>query len=380
MKSKQFKTADVTLIAIAHFVHDVYSSFFAPILPLLIEKLGMSYFIVGALSVVQRVPSLFNPLVGILADKISVRYFLILAPALTTVVMSLLGVAPNVLVLGALLFLMGVSAALFHVPGPVFVRHLSGDKIGRGMSFYMLGGELARTVGPLFILGGVSLWGLEGTWRLTPFGLASSLVLFFRFRRTPIAPGLHSKKEKSIPRGLIRFFLLLLAITFFRSIMKSAFTTFLPTYMKAHGASLWMSGASLSILQLAGAAGAFTAGPISDRIGRRTSLLIIAAVTPLLMWFFVISSGLWSIMILIIIGLFLFANGPILLALVQEVGAERPAFSNGVYMTISFFISSLAALVIGSLGDVFGLTMSFKFAAIIAVGGAPFVLLLPGNK
>ncbi len=342
----------------------------------------MSYFTVGALSVVQRIPSLFNPLVGILADKISVRYFLIIAPALTTIVMSLLGVAPNVFVLGALLFMMGVSAALFHVPGPVFIRHLSGDKIGRGMSFYMLGGEFARTVGPLFILGGVYLWGLEGTWRLTPFGLASSLVLFFRFRHMPIAPGLHTKKaeSKGLPRHLLRFFLVLLAITFFRAIMKSAFTTFLPTYMKTHGASLWVSGASLSILQFAGAAGTFAAGPISDRIGRRRSLLIIASVTPVLMWLFIISSGLWSFIMLIIIGLFLFASSPILLALVQEVGVERPAFSNGVYMTMSFFISSLAALAIGAVGDRFGLTTSFKFAAIIAVGGIPFVLLLPGKK
>ena len=181
MKKKNFRTADIVLISVVHFVHDVYSSFFAPILPLLIDKLGMSYSVVGALSVIQRLPSLLNPFLGILADNISVRYFLIIAPALTTIVMSLLGIAANVFTLGLLLFIMGVSATLFHVPGPVFIKNLSGDKIGRGMSFYMLGGELARTVGPMVILGGVSLWGLEGTFRLAPFGLAASLILFFRF-------------------------------------------------------------------------------------------------------------------------------------------------------------------------------------------------------
>ena len=79
-------------------------------------------------------------------------------------------------------------------------------------------------------------------------------------------------------------------------------------------------------------------------------------------------------------GLFLFANGPVLLALVQEIGVDRPAFSNGIYMTMSFFISSLAALVIGIMGDHFGLTISFKVAAIMALGGIPFVMLLPGKK
>lgn len=382
MKKKNFRTADIVLISVVHFVHDVYSSFFAPILPLLIDKLGMSYSVVGALSVIQRLPSLLNPFLGILADNISVRYFLIIAPALTTIVMSLLGIAANVFTLGLLLFIMGVSATLFHVPGPVFIKNLSGDKIGRGMSFYMLGGELARTVGPMVILGGVSLWGLEGTFRLAPFGLAASLILFFRFRKLPVhAHSSRDKKNRSgIPRELLRFFIVLLAISFFRSIMKSAFTTFLPTFMSEHGATLWAGGASLSVLQFSGAIGTFAAGPISDRIGRRASLLIIASITPLLMWLFVVCSGVWAFILLILIGLFMFANGPVLLALVQEVGADRPAFSNGVYMTISFFISALAALLIGVLGDHFGLTISFKAAAVMALFGIPFVLLLPREK
>ena len=98
------------------------------------------------------------------------------------------------------------------------------------------------------------------------------------------------------------------------------------------------------------------------------------------MWLFVVCSGVWAFILLILIGLFMFANGPVLLALVQEVGADRPAFSNGVYMTISFFISALAALLIGVLGDHFGLTISFKAAAVMALFGIPFVLLLPREK
>ena len=39
---------------------------------------------------------------------------------------------------------------------------------GKGMSYYMVGGELARTAGPMIILGVISWWGLEGTWRLIP--------------------------------------------------------------------------------------------------------------------------------------------------------------------------------------------------------------------
>ncbi len=379
---KSFQTGNVIFISTAHLLHDIYSSFFAPLLPLLIEKLSISYFMVGMLSVVQRLPSLLNPFIGLLADRVSVRYFLIIAPALTTVAMSLLGVAPSIIVLAILLFVMGVGSTLFHVPAPVFIRFLSGPYIGRGMSFYMLGGELARTLGPLVVLGAVSLWGLQGTYKLIPFGLLASFLLYLRFRRVQVpkpAPKKSATRHK-IPRQWLQFFAIIFAFTFFRSIMKSAFTTYLPTYMKGQGATLWMSGASLSILQFAGAVGTFVAGPLSDKIGRRQTLLIIAITSPLLMWLFVFSSGWIALVILVVLGFFMFGNTPVILALIQEASRDRPAFSNGVYMTINFGVSSLAALLIGFLGDRIGLQMSFQMAAILALGGIPTVLLLPSTS
>ena len=97
----------------------------------------------------MQVPALLNPYVGAMADRISVRYFIILAPAMTAVPMSLIGLAPSYAILMILLFIAGISVSLFHVPAPVMVAKLSGDHKGRGMSFFMTGGELARTVGPL---------------------------------------------------------------------------------------------------------------------------------------------------------------------------------------------------------------------------------------
>ncbi|RLE15820.1 MAG: MFS transporter, partial [Acidobacteria bacterium] len=134
-----FQTGNVLLISTAHLVHDIYSSFLAPILPLLIEKLQITYTAAGFLTVVQRAPSLLNPLMGLLADKIRVRYLLILAPAITSISMSLLGMAPNYGILVLLLLSMGIGAMCFHVPGPVMIKAVSGDRMGKGMSFYMLG-------------------------------------------------------------------------------------------------------------------------------------------------------------------------------------------------------------------------------------------------
>jgi FSR family fosmidomycin resistance protein-like MFS transporter len=104
-----FHTGQILGLSISHFIHDVYSSFLAPLLPLLIEKLSMSLTQAGFLSTIMQIPALLNPYIGILADRISVRYFIILAPAMTAVPMSLIGLAPSYAVLLILLFITGIS-------------------------------------------------------------------------------------------------------------------------------------------------------------------------------------------------------------------------------------------------------------------------------
>ena len=195
-----FDTEKVLLLSICHFVHDIYSSFLAPLLPFLIEKFGLSLTQAGFLSTVMQLPALLNPSIGKLADRISVRYFIILAPALTAIPMSLLGVAPSYGVLLILLFLTGISVSLFHVPAPVMVYRVAGERTGRAMSFYMTGGELARTLGPLTIIGAISLLGLDGFYPVMIVGIAVSMVMYLKFKDIPVK--IHSKTKTFYPQNL----------------------------------------------------------------------------------------------------------------------------------------------------------------------------------
>ncbi len=377
---KKFQSGNVLILSVAHTLHDIYSCFLAPILPLLIDKLSITLSGAGLLSVLGRLPSLGNPFLGLLADKIHMRYLIIIAPALTAIAMSFLGVAPTYGILALLLFAMGISSALFHVSCPVMVKHISGKRIGKGMSFYMFGGEIARALGPLIILGGISLWGLEGSWRLLFFGVGLSLILYFKLRHINISQDFKTqKKEKGAWQTFLMhlpLFSLLSGFIFFRAVMHSSLTVFLPTYLKFEGATLWFGGISLSLLQFSGALSTFFSGSLSDRIGRKTTLLIGALSTPLLMWFFISVKGILRIPFLILIGITLFSQSPILLALIHDIDHERPAFINGIYMAISFSLSALATVIVGILGDWIGLEATYKLAAVSACIAIPFVLAL----
>ena len=381
MKRKEgFHTGKVMLISFGHLVHDTYSSFLAPLLPLLIEKFSLSYSLASLLGLLQRLPNLLNPFLGLLADRMGMRWLVILSPSITAIAMSLAGLAPTYTVLAILLLITGISTALFHVPTPVMVRKVSGDQIGKGMSWYMFGGEIARTVGPLMVLGAVSLWGLEGIWKLIPLALASSVLLYIKLRKIKIADEFRNKDDisglKETFRSSMPFFILMTGITFFRSVMRASLTTFLPTYMTLKGESLWTGGVFLSVLELSGAAGTLFWGYYSDRIGRRKALMIILYSAPVLMFLFSIMNGWASLPVLAILGFFLLGTTPILLALTQDRGSERPAFFNSMFLTVSFASEAAAVMIAGGLADWIGLDMTFHLSGIISIAAIPFVYML----
>jgi MFS transporter, FSR family, fosmidomycin resistance protein len=113
-RSKSFDLPGVLTISGAHFAHDAYPSFLAPLLPLLIEKLSMPLAAAGGLATIARVPFLLNPLMGVWADRADARYFVIAGPAVIGLAMSLLGLAPNYLTLVVLLLVGGIASAAFH--------------------------------------------------------------------------------------------------------------------------------------------------------------------------------------------------------------------------------------------------------------------------
>ncbi|MBC8343156.1 MAG: MFS transporter [Bacteroidetes bacterium] len=379
-ENKKFQLANVVLVAFSHLLHDIYSSFLSPVLPLLISKFSLSYTYAGLLGSMQALPALLNPVIGSFADKIKMRYMVIITPAITSTAMSLLGLAPSYTFLVVLILIAGMSSAFYHIPTPVMMKKVAGDRVGKGMSYYMIGGEVARTLGPIIIVGAVSFWGLEGTYRLIPFGILSSVFLYFRLGKVKISQDFTKEKQVGVVKTLkplIPFFGMLTAYMACRGVMKSALTVFLPTFIILKGGSLWLSAAALSILQVGSVFGTYFSGTFSDKIGRKTTLLIIATISPFLMWLFIwFDQKIIMFALLALIGFFHFATAPVLLAMVQEIPGKRPAFLNSIFMTISFGIAALAAFFVGLLAENFGLETTYKFTAYIAMGGIPIVFFL----
>lgn len=377
MSNKQFQKDKVFTISFAHLAHDTYSSFLAPILPLLIEKLGISLFMSAFLEIARSVPALLNPFFGLIAEKKGAKYFVILTPAITAISMSLIGLAPSYAIVFILLVVAGISAALFHVPSPTMIKEASGEKVGTGMSFFMVGGESARTLGPLLVTAGISWWGFEGMYKLMPIGIIASIILYIKLKDFDTNRPLQKPKEKGDTKKLLKKFMPFLGVLggfiLFQSAMKRALTLYLPVYLISQGQSLWYAGISLSILQGFGVLGTMFSGNISDKIGRTSTLLISSIGSVIAMAFFIYTGHM---LFLAILGLFLLSTGPVLMASVQDTNSHMPTFMNSMYMSINFGVSSFIVFGVGLLGDILGLHVTYIICNILAIGCIPMALIL----
>jgi FSR family fosmidomycin resistance protein-like MFS transporter len=378
-EAERFQADRVLTISAGHAVHDTYTAFLSPLLPAFIANLALSKTEAGVLSVFMQGPSLLQPFIGHLADRVSLRYLVILAPTVTGVVMSLLGVAPGYGVLALLLMVAGLSSASLHAVAPVIAGNLSGRSLGRGMGVWMVGGELGRTLGPIVIVSAVRLLGLEGTPWLMIGGFLTSVLLYVRLKDVstqPVNAGQGLPWRQAL-RGMGPLLLPLAGIILARLFMTRSLTTYLPIFLSEEGADLWLAGASLSLLEAGGVAGALLGGTMSDRLSRRLVLFISMLATPLFLFAFLVTDGWLRFLILLVMGFTALSVTPVMMALVQESFPENRALANGVYMSLSFLLSSGVVVVLGAMGDLIGLRRTFTASAIITLLGLPLILLLP---
>jgi FSR family fosmidomycin resistance protein-like MFS transporter len=348
----------------------------------LIENLSMTRTLAGSLTIFTQLPSLLQPFIGYIADRVNLRPMVVLTPAITGILLSLIGVSPNYIIIALLLLLAGISSASLHSVGPVMVGLVSGKRLGQGMSFWMVGGETGRVLGPIVIVTALGYLTLDGVPWLMIGGILVTIALHFRLRDVD---GLVAKTNNGLSiwdaaRQMKPLLIPLAFLVLVRSFMSSALTTYLPTFLTDEGASLWFAGASLSVLEAAGVVGAFLAGSISDRVGRRVVLLVSLISSPLFMLAFLVAKGWLQIPVLLLLGFSSISITPVIMAVVQESYPESRALANGIYMALGFMIRASMILVIGLIGDNFSLRLAFAISAILMILGIPLPFLLPKQK
>ena len=245
----------------------------------------------------------------------------------------------------------------------------------------MTGGELARTIGPLAIVGAISLFGFDGFYPVMIVGILASVVMYFKFRDMPVKVNRHQKISIRKTCNEMRALLLpLSAILFVRGFMHACLTAFLPLYIMQQNGTIWLAGAALSLFEAAGVIGILTVGGLSDRFGRKQLLVFCMVVAPLAMLLFTVTSGWLQLAIMLITGFSLLSTTPVMLAMVQEYSKEGSSAANGVFMMVSFMARSAVVVLVGFVADMVGLEKTFIICAMIGLAGIPLVFSIKSRK
>jgi len=383
-EEREFNLAKVIVFSITHFIHDIYTAILSPLLPVIIERLQLSLLKAGLMLPIFRTPILIQPYIGYHADRGKALRFLPVALIFTSVSMSLFANSTSYLMACILLFITGLSAAFYHAPAVFLVGNASGARPGTGMSIFMTGGEMARSLGPLYIVTIINLLPLRFSILAAIPGLIAAVLLMLT------VPELTEKDRNRSEHSLTfsklfreggKSLYILIFISIFQSFTKFSFTLFLPTYMKTIGFRLFVAGSSLSILELTGAFGALTGGTISDFVGRKKFLVIATLAVPVFINLFLTSKTLLLKMIYLLIeGIFMFSISPVRYAIAQELVPKYKGTVSSLIMALSFFTTTFASIVTGYVGDKLGLYSSFRIISFIPIITIPAVMLLPSKR
>ena len=379
----EYQAGYTLLLGFAHAAHDIYKRFLTPLLPLLIDQFSLVKTEAGLLVVFMEWPSVLQPIIGRIADRKNLHKFIFIMPAITGVFMSLIGIAPDYVVLSVVLTVGGISSAVFHAVAPPVVGKLAGNKLGRGLSIWMVGGELGWMIGPLVIIGFVTKFGMLSMPWLMILGMLSSVVLFFLLRN--ISESIAPENEESAPiktalKEIAPIILPILAIVTARSFERASFDVFLPVYLTERGASLWLAGVSLTILMAFGIVGTLLGGSLKDYFGSRIVIFISIIGTSIFMFALLSTAGWLQIVCIGFLGFFSAMILPITLAMVQESSPHNRSLANGLYLALLFAINALAGLAVGMLADAWGIQNAFIISALTGLAGIPFIFFLPKGQ
>ena len=377
-----FHTSEIVTIAAAHGAHDTFFAYLPTILPLLIQNLSLNTTQAGLLSAFNQLPNLLQPVIGYIADRKNLKVLVILAPTLSGTLITLVGIAPNFGLAALLLMLAGFSTAGFHSIAPAMISARSGKKVGRGMGFFMVGGELGFGLGPLVVVAFIGVFSLNGLPWLMTLGMLASFILYFRLRN--VSTVRHARAGAGLPvrQALLEMREIMLPISgiiFITGFLNANIVNYLPTFMSNEGAVFALAGASLSLVELAGTVGVMLMGLYSDRIGHRSIALIGTVVSVFFSLAFLLTSGWLQMVMLAGIGMSAFVANPAFLAMVQTRFTANRSMANGIYMSSSFILRSLVVVVVGMLADQFGMRPVFFGSALAALLSVPLILKLPKN-
>ena len=372
------RTVPATRIALvaaaAHALNDAYSAVVPPLLPRMMDRLGLSIALAATLSVAFAISaSALQPLFGYLADHFGWRrLFLVAGPLVSGVFASLIGFAPGFWMLILLLTISGLGSAAFHPPGASYAARVSeGKGSGARLSIFSFSGSVGFAIGPVAAVWLVQARGLEGFWiAMLPVVVATPLIyLGLAGAGAGAKHVLPPPRPSTVVRLLAGPLGLIFGISAVMAFVQRTFLTMEPIIVAEAGGPETAGAVALSLYLGAQAFGTLTGGILADHVDRRRLLatLCLLALPAHLAAVALGPAGPAGLLATIGAGFLGMATVPPIVVMAQELLPGGAAVSSGIVMGLAWATGSLGVLGVGVLADALGAAPATLFVMPIIV-------------
>jgi len=383
------------LFSIGHGLTHWYAATFIILIPIIGVELGLSYLQIGFIMTFKSITAmLFNILGGIIADMVSKRsYLLTLALFWVGIPYLLMGFASSYWIILLCISLVDIGNALWHPSAmPILSQIYSGRK-GLALSVHSMGANIGEAFAPLVI--GTLL--VTISWREVVVinflpGFIMAILFYLLIENTKVIPTVYSKNKSLSFSDYItdvkclmtnKSLILLCTTAGFRSMAQVTLKTFLPLYLAYElELSIFLVGIALFIFQATGFAASPLAGYYSDVKGRRKVLMfcmVISFIVLLSMAF--LGKSILFIVLVAILGFFLFALRPVLQAwLIESVPEKMGGSGVSVMFSSQSLFSIIGPVLAGIVAEIFGLFAVFYFVAGTIMIANTLVFFMPDDS
>jgi FSR family fosmidomycin resistance protein-like MFS transporter len=343
-------------------LNDLYSNYLPQMLPFLVVLYSgftatRAAILVSAFTITS---SLTQPFIGYFIDRRGKRWFVHAGTLWMAIMLSLTGVVQSYWLLVLLAGLAGIGTAAFHPQASTMVNVLSGDRKAVILSIFVAFGNFGFALGPLLLVPLFQNYGLQATVVTVVPGVFVAILLFFTQPPNLIISGvtpefstvLHSLK--SAARELIT----IVSVIAVRSLAYTGMITMLPLYFQSQNLSNIAASHLMAIMLFSGAVGGMLGGYISDLYGRKRLIVGSLIVSTPLFFAFLHTGGAVSTFFLALAGAALLSSFSVTVIAAQEAIPDNKALAAGLTMGFAGGIGGLAVIVIGRIGDIWGLSIA----------------------
>jgi FSR family fosmidomycin resistance protein-like MFS transporter len=372
-------------ICFCHMLNDMMQALVPAIYPLLKQNYGLDFTQVGFITFTwQATASLLQPIVGTYTDKHPKPYSLAFGMAFTAAGLVMFGYSTSYPMILVSVALIGTGSSIFHPESSRVARLASGGRYGLAQSIFQVGGNVGSAIGPLAGVLIVLGKGQESISWFALFALLAGIILFriggwyAAHLAARMNRAVRPVRETGLSRGTTMLAIaILISISFSKSFYTASITSYFQFYVidRFH-VDVQTSQLYLFLFTGSVALGTFIGGPLGDRFGRKTVLLMSVLGTLPFSLALPYANLFWTGVLVVLVGMILASTFSVIVVYAQELLPGKVGLVAGIFFGLAFGLSGLGAAVLGKVADLTSIGYVYQICSYLPAIGI-LIFLLP---